>query len=100
MHGTDRNGEGPLLRGFGSLTKGIDRGKHGRRRAAMPKYSEALSAEIPAKARAEGRIPGREPILSKRRRECIQGERLKGMSQQELAKLLEVNRWTIQQVDR
>ena len=53
-----------------------------------------------AKARAEGRFPGRRPSLSERQREYIRVERSKGVSQRELAKLLEVSRWTIQQVDR
>ena len=52
-----------------------------------------------AKARAEGRFPGRRPSLSEREREYIRVERSKGVSQRELAKLLEVSRWTIQQVD-
>ena len=53
-----------------------------------------------AKARAEGRFPGRRPSLSERQREYIRVERSKGVSQRELAKRLEVSRWTIQQVDR
>ena len=53
-----------------------------------------------AKARAEGRFPGRRPSLSERQREYIRAERSKGVSQRELAKRLEVSRWTIQQVDR
>ena len=53
-----------------------------------------------AKARAEGRVPGRRPSLSDRQREYIRTERSKGVSQRELAKRLEVSRWTIQQVDR
>ena len=52
-----------------------------------------------AKARAEGRFPGRRPSLTERQREYIRVERSKGVSQRELAKLLEVSRWTIQQVD-
>ena len=52
-----------------------------------------------AKARAEGRFPGRRPSLTEQQREYIQVERSKGVSQRELAKLLEVSRWTIQQVD-
>ena len=52
-----------------------------------------------AKARAEGR-PGRRPSLTERQREYIRAERSKGVSQRELAKRLEVSRWTIQQVDR
>ena len=52
-----------------------------------------------AKARAEGRFSGRQPCLSEQQREYIRVERLKGVSQRELAKLLEVSRWTIQQVD-
>ena len=52
-----------------------------------------------AKARAEGRFPGRRPSLSEQQREYIQVERSKGVSQRELAKQLEVSRWTIQQVD-
>ena len=53
-----------------------------------------------AKARAEGRFPGRRPSLTEQQREYIRVERSKGVSQRELAKLLEVSRWTIQQVDR
>ena len=53
-----------------------------------------------AKARAEGRFPGRRPGLTAQQRDYIRVERSKGVSQRELAKLLEVSRWTIQQVDR
>ena len=53
-----------------------------------------------AKVRAEGRFPGRQPSLTERQREYIQVERSKGVSQRELAKLLEVSRWTNEQVDR
>ena len=53
-----------------------------------------------AKARTEGRFPGRRPVLTQQQRECIREERSKGVSQRELAKRLEVSRWTIQQVDR
>ena len=53
-----------------------------------------------ATARAEGRFSGRRPSLSEQQREYIRVERSKGVSQRELAKLLEVSRWTIQQVDR
>ena len=53
-----------------------------------------------AKARAEGRFPGRRPSLAEQQREYIRTERSKGVSQRELAKLLEVSRWTIQQLDR
>ena len=53
-----------------------------------------------AKARAEGRVPGRRPSLNERQREYIRAERSKGVSQRDLAKRLEVSRWTIQQVDR
>ena len=52
-----------------------------------------------AKARAEGRFPGRRPSLTEQQREYIRVERSKGVSQRELAKLLDVSRWTIQQVD-
>ena len=52
-----------------------------------------------AKARTEGRFPGRRPSLTEQQREYIWLERSKGVSQRELAKLLEVSRWTIQQVD-
>ena len=45
-----------------------------------------------AKARAEGRFPGRRPSLSEQQREYIRAERSKGVSQRELAKLLEVSR--------
>ena len=37
--------------------------------------------------------------LSEQQQEYIRVERSKGVSQRELAKLLEVSRWTIQQVD-
>ena len=53
-----------------------------------------------AKARTEGRFPGRRPRLSEQQREYIRVERSKGVSQRELAKSLEVSRWTIQQADR
>ena len=53
-----------------------------------------------AKARAEGRFPGRRPSLSEQQLEYIRSERSKGVSQRELSKLLEVSRWTIQQVDQ
>ena len=52
-----------------------------------------------AKARAEGRFPGRRQSLTEQQREYIRVERSKGVSQRELAKRLEVSRWTIQQVD-
>ena len=52
-----------------------------------------------AKARAEGRFPSRRPSLTEQQREYIRLERSKGVSQRELAKLLEASRWTIQQVD-
>ena len=48
---------------------------------------------------AEGRFPGRRPSLTEQQREYIRVERSRGVSQMELAKLLEVSRWTIQQVD-
>ena len=51
------------------------------------------------KARTEGRFPSRRPILSEQQRGYIRVERSKGASQRELAKRLEVSRWTIQQVD-
>ena len=53
-----------------------------------------------AKARAEGRFPGRRTSLNERQREYIRAERSKGVSQRDLAKRLAVSRWTIQQVDR
>ena len=52
-----------------------------------------------AKARTEGRYPGRRPRLTEQQQEYIREERSNGVSQRELAKLLEVSRWTIQQVD-
>ena len=52
-----------------------------------------------AKARAEGRFPGRQPSLTEEQREYIRVERPKGVSHRELVKLLEVSRWTIQQVE-
>ena len=58
------------------------------------------SVAVRAKARTEGRFPGRRPSLSEQQREYIRTERSKGVSQRELAKRLEVSRWTIQQADR
>ncbi len=52
-----------------------------------------------AKARTDGRFPGRRPSLSEQQREYIREERSRGVSQRELAKRLEVSRWTIQQVN-
>ena len=52
-----------------------------------------------AKARIKGRFPGRRPSLSGQQREYIRVERSERVSQPALAKLLEVSRWTIQQVD-
>ena len=52
-----------------------------------------------AKARTEGRYPGRRSTLTEQQREYIREKRSNGVSQRELAKLLEVSRWTIQQVD-
>ena len=52
-----------------------------------------------AKARTEGRFPGLQPSLTEQQREYIKEERSRGVSQRELAKRLEVSRWTIQQVD-
>ena len=51
-----------------------------------------------AKARTEGRFTGRRPSLTEQQREYIRAERSRGVSQRELAKRLEVSRWTIQQV--
>ena len=45
-----------------------------------------------AKARTEGRFPGRRPSLTEQQREYIREERSKGVSQRELAKRLEVSR--------
>ena len=47
-----------------------------------------------AKARTEGRFPGRRPSLSERQREYIRLSRSQGVSQRELTKPLE----TVQQV--
>ena len=72
----------------------------------VPTFSECwrnsvrdCSAAGQAKARAEGRFPGRQPSLTEQQREYIRVEPLRGVSQRELAKQLDVNRWTIQQVD-
>ena len=52
-----------------------------------------------AKARTESRFPGRRPVLTQQQREYTREERSRGVSQRELARRLEVSRWTIQQVD-
>ena len=49
-----------------------------------------------AKARTEGRSPGPRPSLTEQQREYIQAEQSKGVSRRELAKRLEISRWTIQ----
>ena len=41
-----------------------------------------------AKARTEGRLPGRRPTLTEQQREYIRAELSKGVSQRDLAKLL------------
>ena len=53
-----------------------------------------------AKARAEGRFPGRWTSVADRQREYIRAERSKGVSQRALAKRLEASRSTIQQMER
>ena len=50
------------------------------------------------KAREEGRFPGRTTVLSDRQNEYVKEELAKGVSQRELARVLEVSRWKIQQV--
>ena len=50
------------------------------------------------KARDEGRFPGRPTVLTERQKEYIREELAKGVSQRELARILEVSRWKIQQV--
>ena len=66
----------------------------------VSRTGEGLCFAGQAKARAEGRFPGRRPSLTAQQRDYIRVERSKGVSQRELAMLLEVSRWTIQQVDR
>ena len=58
-----------------------------------------LSVAGQTKGRVEGRFPGQRPSLTEQQREYIRVEHSKGVSQRELAKLLEVSSWTIQQVD-
>ena len=50
------------------------------------------------KAREEGRFPGRPTVLTERQKEYVREELAKGVSQRELARVLEVSRWKIQQV--
>ena len=50
------------------------------------------------KAKEEGRFPGRPTVLTERQKEYVREELAKGVSQRELARLLEVSRWKIQQV--
>ena len=52
-----------------------------------------------AKARTEGRFPGRRPSLTERQREYIRVERSKGVSQRELAKRLVLQRLFLWQGD-
>ena len=59
------------------------------------------SARSPARRRLgpRGVSPAGWPSLTEQQRKYIRTERSKGVSQRELAKLLDVSRWTIQQVD-
>ena len=50
------------------------------------------------KARAEGRFPGRPTVLTDRQEEYVKAELAKGVSQRELAKVLDVSRWKIQRL--
>ena len=50
------------------------------------------------KAREEGRFPGRPTVLTERQKEYVREELAKGVSQRELARVLEVSRWKIQQL--
>ena len=50
------------------------------------------------KAREEGRFPGRPTVLTDRQKSYVREELGKGVSQRELARVLEVSRWKIQQV--
>ena len=50
------------------------------------------------KAREEGRFPGRPTVLTDRQKEYVREELAKGVSQRELARILGVSRWKIQQV--
>ena len=50
------------------------------------------------KAREEGRFPGRPTVLTEQQKVYFLEELAKGVSQRELARLLEVSRWKIQQV--
>ena len=50
------------------------------------------------KAREEGRFPGRPTVLTDRQKEYVREELAKGVSQRELARVLEVIRWKIQQL--
>ena len=57
----------------------------------------AICAGIDA---AKAQVDVAVPATPERQREYIRAERSKGVSQRDLAKRLEVSRWTIQQVDR
>ena len=78
----------------------VDVGRTTIRLEGLEFSTPVISVAGQAKARAEGRFPGRRPSLTAQQRDYIRVERSKGVSQRELAKLLEVSRWTIQQVDR
>ena len=58
-----------------------------------------LSRE-PDEGAGPGTFPDRWPSLTEQQREYIRLERSKVVSQRELAKRLEVSRWTVQQVGR
>ena len=57
-----------------------------------------FSRYLPLSAKEEGRFPGRPTVLTDRQKEYVREELAKGVSQRELARLLEVSRWKIQQV--
>ena len=50
------------------------------------------------KVREEGRFPGRLTVLTERQKAYVREELAKGVNQRELARVLEVSRWKIQQV--
>ncbi len=50
------------------------------------------------KAREEGRFPGRPTVLTERQKGYVRQELSKGVSQRELARILEVSLWKIHQV--
>ncbi len=65
----------------------------------MAQLHQGALGRRPGEGAGRGPFPRPAASLREQQREYIREERSRGVSQRELAKRLEVSRWTIQQVD-